>query len=154
MPNVFFFRNSPFLLDSHTGRPRYFRIFLICIAVVAIGYSLPKFVSSFYKQHNTKAAIAQQDMAAIVQGLTDYRRDNGIYPDVGQGLLALVLKPTRGSAANGWKMGGYIDRLPRDPWGHSYQYRFDEAAQTYQMFSYGPAGPDAGDDSDSLLFAP
>ncbi|RXZ36259.1 type II secretion system protein GspG [Oxalobacteraceae bacterium CAVE-383] len=154
MPNVFFFRNPPFLINPRTGRPRYGRIFLIFLAVAAIGFALPKIVTSIYKQHNSQASIAQHDMAAIVQGLAEYKRDNGNYPNAEQGLLALVLKPARGPAANNWRIGGYVDRLPHDPWGHSYQYRIDETGQNYQVFSYGPAGPDAGDDNnDSLIFA-
>jgi general secretion pathway protein G len=152
MPNVFFFRNPPFLLDPRTGRPRYVRIFLIFLAVVAIGFALPRLMTSIYKQHNSQAATAQQDMVAIVQGLIAYRHDNGNYPSAEQGLLALILKPTRGPAANGWQTGGYIDRLPHDPWGHPYQYRIDENGQNYQVFSYGPAGP-KGDDRNSRIFA-
>ena len=153
MPNVFFFRNPPFLINPRTGRLRYGRIVLILLAFLAIGVALPKIVSSIYKQHNSQASVAQRDMAAIVQGLQDYKRDKGAYPSAEQGLLALILKPARGPAANGWRIGGYLDRLPRDPWGHSYQYRIDESGQNYQVFSYGPAGPDADEDSDSLIFS-
>jgi general secretion pathway protein G len=153
MPNVFFFRHSPFFLNPRTGRPRYARIFLIALAFLAIGFGLPRVVTSVYKHHNSKATIAQRDMDAIIQGLTKYRRDNGNYPSTEQGLLALILKPARGPVANGWKIGGYLDRLPHDPWGHPYQYRIDNTEQTYQVFSYGEAGPAAGDDSDSLIFA-
>jgi general secretion pathway protein G len=156
MPNVFFFRNPPFLLDPRTGRPRYKRIFLILLAIAALAIALPRVVTTVYKQHNTKANIAQQDMAAIVQGLALYKHDNGNYPSAEQGLLALVLKPTRGPAANGWKPGGYIDRLPHDPWGHPYQYRLDDTEQTYRVFSFGPGGPEAADEDgngDSVIIA-
>lgn len=153
MPIVYFFRNRPTLIDHSTGRPRYKIIFLILLAAVAIAFALPRLVTTVYQQHNTEANIAQRDMAAIVQGLQLYRQDNGMYPSAEQGLLALILKPTRGPAANGWKTGGYIDRLPHDPWGHSYQYRIDETGQTYQVFSYGPSGPDAGEENDSIILA-
>jgi general secretion pathway protein G len=147
MPNVFFFRNPPFLLDQRTGRLRYQRIFLILVALVAIGFALPRLVTTVYKQHDTKTSTALKDMATIVQGLADYKKDNGMYPSTEQGLLALILKPTRGPAAKGWETGGYIDRLPHDPWGNPYQYRIDEAEQTYQVFSYGPLGPEADGDN-------
>ena len=154
MPKVFFFRNRPSLLDPRTGRPRYKRILLILLAVVAIGFALPRLVTSVYKQHNTQATVAQQDMADIVRGLTQYKEDNGNYPSAEQGLLALILKPTRGPAANGWKAGGYIDRLPHDPWGHPYQYRIDEEnSNTFQLFSYGPLGPDGDEDNNSVILA-
>ena len=153
MPIVYFFRNRPTLIDHRTGRPRYKIIVLILLAAIAIAFALPRLVTTVYQQHNTETNIAQRDMAAIVQGLQLYRQDNGMYPSAEQGLLALILKPTRGPAANGWKTGGYIDRLPHDPWGHSYQYRIDETEQTYQVFSYGPSGPDAGEENDSIILA-
>ncbi|MDB5988868.1 MAG: ral secretion pathway protein [Herbaspirillum sp.] len=156
MPNVFFFRPPSFFLDPRTGRPRYARIFLILLVIAAAAFTLPRVVTNVYKQHNTKANIAQQDMDAIGQGLALYKHDNGNYPSAEQGLLALVLEPTRGPAAKGWKQGGYIDRLPHDPWGNPYQYRFDETEQTYRLFSFGAGGPDAADEDgegDSVIVA-
>jgi general secretion pathway protein G len=153
MPIVHFFRNRPTLLDHRTGRPRYKIIFLILLAVIAIAFGLPRLVAAIYQPPSIETGVAQRDMTHIVEGLRLYRQDNGMYPSAEQGLLALILKPTRGPAANGWKTGGYIDRLPRDPWGHPYQYRIDEADQTYRVFSYGPSGPNADEESDSIILA-
>ena len=53
-----------------------------------------------------------------MQSLKLYRLDNQRYPTTEQGLQALVTKPSAGPAANGWKQGGYVDKLPKDPWGN------------------------------------
>jgi general secretion pathway protein G len=153
MPIVSFSRNRPALPTHRTGRPRYQIILLILLVAVAVAFALPRLIATVHAQYNTETGVAQQDMAHIVEGLKRYRQDNGIYPSEEQGLLALILKPTREPFARGWKIGGYLDRLPRDPWGHSYQYRIDDAQQTYRVFSYGPGGPDAGEDNEGVILA-
>jgi len=45
-----------------------------------------------------------------------------------------------------WKTGGYLDRLPRDPWGNTYQYQLSEDGNSFDVFSFGAAGPDEGVD--------
>jgi Type II secretion system (T2SS), protein G len=57
-----------------------------------------------------------------MQALKLYRRDNGRYPAQDQGLRALIEKPATEPVPNIWKDGGYLDRLPNDPWGNAYQY--------------------------------
>ena len=66
-----------------------------------------------------RAVAARQDVAAIMQALKLYRLDNGRYPSSEQGLQALVSKPTLEPLPSNWK--SYLDRLPKDPWGHPYQ---------------------------------
>ena len=71
---------------------------------------------------DARIIAAKQDIATIMQALKLYKLDNQHYPTTEQGLQALVTKPTSGPAADGWKTGGYLDRLPKDPWGNTYQY--------------------------------
>jgi hypothetical protein len=67
-----------------------------------------------------------------------------------QGLQALVAKPTAGPAANGWKAGGYVERLPKDPWGNAYQYLSPGIHGEVDLFSLGADGQPggAGEDAD------
>jgi len=65
---------------------------------------------------------AKQDMAILEQALKLYKLDNQRYPTTEQGLRALVTKPTSGPAANHWPSGGYLERLPKDPWSGEYRY--------------------------------
>ena len=74
-----------------------------------------------------------------------YRLDNQRYPTTEQGLQALVTKPTSGPAANGWKQGGYIDKLPKDPWGNPYQYRQPGRNGAFDIFSLGADGAEGGE---------
>ena len=64
---------------------------------------------------------ARAEISNIENALKFYRLDNFAYPTTEQGIEALVTKPTDPSIRN-WKPGGYLDRLPKDPWGNPYQY--------------------------------
>lgn len=69
-----------------------------------------------------RAAKAKQDIRALEAALNLYKLDNFQYPTTDQGLEALVEKPSADPEPRNWKAGGYIARLPKDPWGGDYQY--------------------------------
>ena len=84
-----------------------------------------------------KRVAAKADVAALVQALKLYRLDNGFYPSTDQGLGALVQRPTTQPAPNNWKQGGYLERLPKDPWGSDYQYLQPGVRGEVDVFSLG-----------------
>jgi general secretion pathway protein G len=85
---------------------------------------------------------AQADIRALESALNLYRLDNHDYPTTDQGLEALVQKPAN---APSWKEGGYIDRLPKDPWGRTYQYLNPGQHGNIDIFSLGADGQPGGD---------
>ena len=64
----------------------------------------------------------QTDLAALESAVNLYKLDNFRYPTTEQGLEALVTRPSGEPAPANWSDGGYIERLPKDPWGNDYQY--------------------------------
>ena len=84
-----------------------------------------------------KRVAAKADIAAIVQSLKLYRLDNGFYPSTDQGLAALVQKPAANPVPGNWKQGGYLERLPRDPWGSDYQFLNPGVKGEIDVFSLG-----------------
>ena len=84
-----------------------------------------------------KRVAARADVAAIVQALKLYRLDNGFYPTTDQGLAALVQKPASSPVPGNWKQGGYLERLPRDPWGSDYQFLNPGVKGEIDVFSLG-----------------
>jgi general secretion pathway protein G len=98
----------------------------------------------------SKIAAAKVDIATIMQALKLYKLDNQRYPTTEQGLQALIEKPTGGPAANGWKAGGYVEKMPKDPWGNPYQYLSPGVKGEVDVFSYGADGQPggSGDDAD------
>jgi len=98
-----------------------------------------------------RVSAAKTDIATMMQALKLYKLDNARYPNNEQGLQALITKPTTGPAANGWKAGGYLERLPKDPWGNPYQYLSPGVhGGEVEIFSYGADGQPGGtaDDTD------
>ncbi len=84
-----------------------------------------------------KRVAARADIGAIVQSLKLYRLDNGFYPATDQGLAALVQKPASQPIPGNWKQGGYLERLPKDPWGSDYQYLNPGVRSEIDVFSLG-----------------
>ena len=65
---------------------------------------------------------AKQDIRTIESALNLYKLDNYRLPTTDQGLEALVEKPSIEPEAPHWKQGGYLPRLPKDPWIRDYLY--------------------------------
>lgn len=64
--------------------------------------------------------------------------DNSRYPNSEQGLQALVSRPTAEPQARNYPEGGYIRRLPQDPWGNDYQLLSPGQHGQIDVFSVGP----------------
>ncbi len=91
-----------------------------------------------------RIAAAKADIQAnIATALKLYELDNGSFPDSGEGLKALLEKP---SSANNWN-GPYLEREPIDPWGRAYKYKSpgDHRAD-YDLSSLGKDGIESDDD--------
>ena len=95
-----------------------------------------------------KRTKAQADIAELKTALDRYHLDNGYYPTTNQGLRALVTLPTTGTGIVPlvYFSGGYIELLPRDPWGNPYFYQSD--GNSYVLKSLGPDGVESADDID------
>jgi general secretion pathway protein G len=93
-----------------------------------------------------KRTKAQADIQELKQALDRYYLDNGSYPTTDQGLQALVSPPTAGRVPSNYEQGGYIEKLPSDPWGNQYFYQSD--GSSYALKSFGPDGVQSADDVD------
>jgi len=87
---------------------------------------------------------AQQDICALEAALNLYRLDNYTYPSTDQGLEALTQKPVPDPPR--WKEGGYLDRLPTDPWQNPYQFLSQGSHGNIDIYSMGPDGQSGTDD--------
>ena len=109
---------------------------LVVVAILAIlaAIVVPRIMD---RPDEAKRVAAKADIGAIVQALKLYRLDNGGYPTTDQGLAALVQKPTTNPVPGNWKQGGYLERLPKDPWGGDYQYLSPGVRGEIDVFSLG-----------------
>ncbi len=96
-----------------------------------------------------RVVAARQDVAAIGQALKLYRLDNQRYPTAEQGLAALVTKPELAPVPPNWKPGGYLERLPKDPWGNAYVYVNPGLHGEIDVMSLGADGKPGGEGVDA-----
>ncbi|MES2898714.1 MAG: type II secretion system major pseudopilin GspG [Pseudomonadota bacterium] len=128
-----------------------FTLVEIMVVVMIIGILgalvVPKLLNRTGEARITGAKV---DISTMMQALKLYKLDNQRYPTTEQGLQALIEKPTAGPAANGWKAGGYIEKLPKDPWGNNYQYLAPGVKGEVDLYSLGADGQPGGtgDDAD------
>ncbi len=94
-----------------------------------------------------KVTKAEADISEIKTALDRYYLDNGYYPTSDQGLAALVTAPTSGQIPSNYEDGGYIEKLPLDPWGTPYFYQSD--GNSYVLKSFGADGKPGGTGKDA-----
>ena len=133
-------------LRARRGAQRGFTLIEIMVVIAILGILaaliVPKIMS---RPDEARKVAAKQDIGSIMQAMNLYRLDNGRYPTEDQGLSALVQKPTTDPQANNWKDGGYLERLPMDPWGNPYQYVIPGVHGEVDIFSYGADGKAGGE---------
>lgn len=114
---------------------------VVVILSILAALVVPKILS---RPDQARVVAAKQDVASLMQALKLYRLDNHRYPTTEQGLQALVKRPTTDPIPPDWKTGGYLDRLPMDPWGNPYQYLNPGLHGEIDVFSLGPTGASGG----------
>lgn len=121
---------------------------MVVVAILGILAALvvPKIMG---RPDEARIVAAKQDIATIKQALNLYRLDNLRYPTTEQSLQALVEKPTSGPIPANWKAGGYLERLPKDPWGAPYQYLSPGVHGEVDIFSLGADSEAGGEGSNA-----
>jgi len=126
-------------------RQRGFTLIEIMVVIVILGVLAALVVPRVLdRPDEARAVAAKSDLATIISALKLYRLDNQRYPTTEQGLNALVAKPDAAPVPPNWKPGGYLERLPKDPWGRPYQYLNPGLKGEVDVFSYGADGQSGG----------
>jgi general secretion pathway protein G len=127
-----------------------FTLLEVMVVVVILGILaalvVPRIMS---RPDQARMIAARQDIASLAQALKLYRLDNQRYPSTEQGLAALVVRPSSAPLAPNWKADGYLERLPRDPWGNPYQYLSPGLRGEIDVFSFGADGAPGGESNDA-----
>lgn len=131
---------------------RGFTLIEIMVVVVILGILAAVVVPRIMdRPDDARIAKARQDIRALQSALELYRLDNYHYPSSQQGLEALVRRPDGEPPARNWKPGGYINSLPRDPWGNPYQYVQPGEHSDYDLYSYGADGRPGGEGVNAVI---
>lgn len=124
------------------------------IAVVAILGILAAVVAPkiFTQPGKARIAKAKTDISNIETALKMYQMENFNFPTTDQGLLALVEQPTGDPEAPNWQEGGYLDKLPKDPWGRDYLMVSPGEKTDVDIYTLGRDGQSGGEGEDSDIF--
>lgn len=129
-----------------------FTLIEILVVVVIIGILaavvVPRFMDEPDKARQVKA---RQDIQALVTALNMYRLDNHSYPSTNQGLRALVQRPSGQPEPLNYKTGGYIERLPKDPWGRDYLYLNPGVHGEIDVWTNGADGQPGGEGANAEI---
>ncbi len=135
-------RRSGTRRDGRAG----FTLLELMVVIVILGLLaalvVPKLIGQSEKAKQTAAHV---QIRSLEQALQLFKLDNGFYPTTEQGLVALVRAPEVGRIPKNYRQGGYIDRIPNDPWGSPYVYLSPGAHGDYDLSSYGADGAPGGD---------
>jgi len=131
--------------SSHGGEGGFtFIEIMVVVAILAILAALvvPRVMG---RTDDAKRTAAKVQIRNIEGALQLYKLDTSMYPTTDQGLKALIEKPTVGVIPKNWKAGGYLDKVPLDPWGTPYKYMSPSLKGDYEIISLGVDGEPGGE---------
>ena len=113
-------------------------VVLVVLGLLA-GIVAPRYFSQLGR---SEAKVARAQIEGLAKALDLYRLEIGRYPSSEQGLQALVSAPSDEAR---WS-GPYLQKkVPDDPWGHAYIYRYPGENGEYDLLSLGKDGQPGGD---------
>ena len=146
--------------DFSRNRPRAkrrgeegFTLVELMVVIVIIGLlATVVMINVLPSQDKAMATKARADIATLEQAMEMYRLDNLSYPGGGAGLSALV-SPPAGTQSGRYRPGGYIKRLPSDPWGRPYQLSVPGKSGPFDIYSLGADGAPGGEGENADIYS-
>ncbi len=131
---------SKHLRQQHSG----FTLIELLIVMAIIGMLAALVGPSVFKHFGgAQRDAAKAQISNLSSALDAYRLGMHKYPRT---LEALVKNPGNNKRWN----GPYIPKLPKDPWGNDYQYRFPGThGLEYDLYSFAADGREGGSDDDA-----
>lgn len=123
------------------GAQRGFTLIELMVVIVIIGLlATVVVVNVLPSQDRAMTEKARADVALLEQAIEMYRLDNLTYPTVDEGLDALITPPSGLGQPERYRPGGYVRRMPDDPWGNPYQYVQPGESGPFDVYSLGADG--------------
>ncbi len=137
-------------MKKHTQRQRGFTLIELLVVLVILGLLMSVVGPRVMKYvGGAKTDTARMQIEELAGALDMYHLEVGRYPSQDIGLRALIEQPA-GEAR--WK-GPYLrkSKVPNDPWGNDYVYRFPGQHGAFDLYSFGADGQVGGEGEDAEI---
>jgi len=129
-----------------SGSEAGFTLVELMVVIVIIGLlATVVMINVLPSQDRAMVEKARADISVLEQAVELYRLELLNFPASGDGLNALVSAPASLDRPERYRAGGYIRRLPEDPWGNAYQYAYPGRHGVYDIYSLGADGREGGE---------
>ena len=139
----------PHMARSHQAGFSLIEVMIVVVILAILATLLAPRVMG--RTDDAKRAAAKAQIKNIESALQLYKLDNGMYPSNEQGLKALIEQPTSNPQPTNWKAGGYLAKLPSDPWGNHYGYAVPGPQGDFEILSFGADGVRGGEGKNADL---
>lgn len=130
-----------------------FTLLELMIVIVILGILgaivAPRFMD---EPHKARVVQAKMQMGNLSMAVKKFYLDNGFYPSTEQGLEALVTEPAFGKTPKNYPAGGYMSKVPVDPWGNPYVYTSPGQKTPFEIMSLGADGLEGGEGENADIF--
>jgi general secretion pathway protein G len=136
---------------AHSKRQMGFTLTELMVVIFIIGLlATVVIINVLPSQDKAMVTKAKADISTLENGLEMYRLDNLTYPTGNNGLNALVSAPPGLTQPERYRRGGYIKKLPNDPWGRPYNYQSPGPdGKPFDVWSLGADGAPGGTDDNA-----
>ncbi len=142
-------RAGPQYRRQRNSQPNGFSLVELMVVIFILGLITTVVVINVLpNQEKAMVQKAKADIAILSQAMESYKLDNFSYPSASDGLKALVTPP-----ASGARRGGYVKKLPNDPWGRPYQYSNPGRSGDFDIYSLGADGAPGGEEEDADIYS-
>ncbi len=129
-----------------------FTLIEIMAVVMIIGLLSSLVGYAVFQQVDKGRVVAARAQISNLEGVLElYRMDNARFPTTEQGLDSLVRRSSVSPEPRNFQAGGYMKRVPLDPWGEPYGYESPGINNTrsYDIWSNGADQAPGGEDIDA-----
>ena len=139
--------------DGRDGESGFTLVELMVVIVIIGLLATVVMINVLPSQDRAMVEKAKADISTLDQAMEMFRLDNLAYPAATDGLQALISPPPTLTQPARYRSGGYIKKLPNDPWGSPYQYTVPGRSGAFDIYSLGADGAPGGENENADIYS-